>query len=45
MAGTPARVPAKVLVLDQFGLCSITLGLEFPVFHQDLRDTPFATPL
>ena len=31
--------------LDQFGLCSITLGLEFPVFNRDPRDTPFTTPL
>jgi len=31
--------------IDQFGLCSITLGLEFPVFYRDPRDTPFTTPL
>jgi len=31
--------------LDQFGLCSITLGREFPVFHENPRETSFVTPL
>jgi len=31
--------------VGQFGHCSITFGLKFPVFHQDRRETPFATPL
>lgn len=47
-AGLIAREVRKICsesVSDQFGHCSITLGLEFSVLHEGPRETPVATPL